>query len=152
MPPISCDRFNINSEKQIETKDTSLLLNLLPNLALLFNKFNNTRSEVNDGPDNVVNSKYYSINEIHSLKAANKDKSLSMFHANACSLNKNFEDLEHLLKCINKKFGVVAVSENRITRNTSKLCNISLKNYSDESTPTESSARSITLHCKSLVL
>ena len=48
--------------------------------------------------------------------------------------------MDYLLKCTNKKFDVVAVSETRITRNTSKLCNISLKNYSVESTPTESTA------------
>ena len=99
-----------------------------------------------DDPDNVVNSKYYSINEIQSLKVANKNKSLSMFHINSCSLNKNFDDLEYLLKCTNKKFDVVAVSETRITRNTSKLCNISLKNYSVESTPTESTARGTLLY------
>ena len=58
-----CDRFNMNNEKQIERKDTSLLLNPSPNLALLFNQYNNTRPEVNDDPYNVVNSKYYSINE-----------------------------------------------------------------------------------------
>ena len=95
---------------------------------------------MNDDPDYLVNCKYYSINEIQSLKVANKDKSLSMFHINACSLNKNFDGLEYFLKCTNKKFDVVAVSETKITRNTSKLCNISLKNYSFESTPTESSA------------
>ena len=39
---ISCDRFNKNNEKQVETKDISLLLNPPPNLALLFNQFNNT--------------------------------------------------------------------------------------------------------------
>ena len=83
---------------------------------------------MNDDRDNVVNSKYYSMNEIQSFKVANKDNSLSIFHINACSLNKNFDDSEYLLKCTNKKFDVVAVSDTRITRNTSKLCNISLKN------------------------
>ena len=62
-----------------------------------------------------------------------------MFHTNVCSLNKNFDDLEYFLKCTNKKLDVVAVSETRITRNMSKLYNISIKNYSVESTPTDSS-------------
>ena len=97
-----------------------------------------------DDPDNVVNSKYYSINEIQSLKAANKNKSPSMFHI--LSLNKNFNDLECLLKCTNKKFDVVAVSEIRISRNALKLRNIRLKNYSVESTPTESSAGGTVLY------
>ena len=99
-----------------------------------------------DDPHNVVNSKYYSINEIQSLKVANKNKPLSMFHINVCSLNKIFNDLEYLLKCTNKKFNVVAVSETRITRNTSKLFNISLKNYSVESTSTELSAAGTLLY------
>ena len=148
---ISCDRFNKNSEKQVETKDTSLILNPSTSLVLLFNLYNNTRLEVNDDPDNVVNSKCYSINEIQSLKVVNKSKSLSMLHINACSLSKNFDDLGYLPKYTNKKIDVVAVTETRINRNTSKLCNISLKNYAVGSIPTESSARG-TLHCKSLVL
>ena len=64
-----------------------------------------------------------------------------MFHNNVWSLNKNFDDLEYLLKCANKKFDIVAVTAVRITRiNTSKLCNIRLKNYTFDSNPTESSA------------
>ena len=69
-----------------------------------------------------------------------KNKSLSLSHINACSLSKNFGDLEHLLKCANKLFDIVAVSETRITRNTSLTFNTNLQNYSFESTPTESCA------------
>lgn len=46
--------------RKIETKDTSLFLNPSPNLALLFNQFNNTWPEINDDPDNLVNSWYCS--------------------------------------------------------------------------------------------
>ena len=93
---------------------------------------------MNDDADNVVNSKQYSIHQIQSLKIANKNKSLSMLHINACSLNKNFYDLKYLLKCANSKINDV-ITETRITRYIFKLCNISLKNYAVESTPTESS-------------
>ena len=61
-----------------------------------------------------------------------------MFHINACSLNRNFADLEYLLKCTNKEFNVVTITKTNITRNTSKLCNISLKNNAVGSTRTES--------------
>ena len=94
---------------------------------------------MNDDADNVVNSKHYSIHQIQSLKIANKNKSLSMLHINACSLNKNFYDLKYLLKCANNKINDVDITETRITRYILKLCNISLKNYAVESTPTESS-------------
>ena len=32
------------------------------------------------------------------MKIPNKDKSLALFHINASSKNKNFDDLQHLLK------------------------------------------------------
>ena len=76
---------------------------------------------MNDDPDNVVSFKCYSVNQIQLSKTANKSKFLSMFHINACSLNKYFDDLQYLLRCTNKKFDVVAVTETRITENTFKL-------------------------------
>ena len=43
------------------------------------------------------------------MKIPNKDKSLALFHINACSLNKNSTELEHLLSCTNKDFDVIAI-------------------------------------------
>ena len=48
-------------------------------------------------------------------------------------MNKNFDSLEHLLKCVNQELDVVAVTENRITRYASFLCYISLKIYAIDS-------------------
>ena len=107
-----------------------------------------TLLEMNDDSNNVMNSNYYIVNQIQLWKIANKSKSLSVFLINTCSLNKNLNDLKYLLKCTNKQFDVLAVTETKITRNTSKLCNICLKSYAVESNPTESSAGG-TLHCKS---
>ena len=33
-----------------------------------------------------------------------------------CSLNKNFDDLQHLLSCTKKDFNIIAVSETRSTK------------------------------------
>ena len=66
--------------------------------------------------------------------------SLSIFHTNACSLSKNFDDREHLLKCTNKVFDIVAVSETRISKKTLLTSYINLQNCSFEFTPTESNA------------
>ena len=63
-----------------------------------------------------------------------------MFHINTCSLSKNFDDLEYLLKTTNMNFDIIAISETRITKNINKISNINLKNYDLEFTPTESSA------------
>ena len=54
-------------------------------------------------------------------------------------MNKNFGDLEYLLKCTKKSFDITAVSETRISKKTSLTWNVNLKNYSFESTSTESS-------------
>ena len=54
--------------------------------------------------------------------------------------NKSFDHLDHLLKCTNKIFDIIAVSEIRITKQTSLTTNINLQNYAIEFTPTESSA------------
>ena len=87
-----------------------------------------------------MNSNYYDIDQIQTLKFPEKNKSLSLFHINACPLSKNFDELEHLLRCTNKVFGIVAVSETRITKKTSLTSNINLQNYSFEFTPTETNA------------
>ena len=59
---------------------------------------------------------------------------------NACSLNKNFDDLQHRLSCTKRKFDIIAISETRITKQVSLSNNLNLNNYSFEFTPTETSA------------
>ena len=80
------------------------------------------------------------LHETHNLKIPHKNKSLSLFHINACSLNKNSDDLQHLLSSTKKVFDIIAVSETRITKQISLLNNLNLNHYSFEFTPTETSA------------
>ena len=77
---------------------------------------------------------------MHNIEIPHKNKSLSLFHINACSLNKNFDDLQHLLNCTKKSFDIIAISETRITKQVSLSNNLNLNNYSFEFTPTETSA------------
>ena len=90
-------------------------------------------------PENTVSSKYYDIDELQNLKI-NNSSSFSLFHINACSLSRNFDDLQHLLSRKNKIFDIIAITETRIKENVSITNNLSIKNYSIEFTPTESSA------------
>ena len=39
---------------------------------------------------------------MHNIEIPYKNKSLSLLHVNACSLNKNFDDVQHLLSCTKK--------------------------------------------------
>ena len=74
------------------------------------------------------------------MKIPNKKNSLSLFHINACSLSKNFDDLEYLLKTTNTNFDIIAISETRILKNTKIVKNINIPNFSCGFTPTESTA------------
>ena len=77
---------------------------------------------------------------MHIIEIPPKNISLSLFHINACSLNKNFDDLQHLLSCTKTKFDIIATSETRITKQVSLSNNLNLYNYCFEFTPTETSA------------
>ena len=120
----------LNNYIEISNKNSSALLKLPPDLAPLFDQFNNSFPEQQIDPENVVNSRYFDIDQIQSLKFTQNEKSLFFFHINACSLNKNFDGLVYLLKCTNKTFDIIAVSETKISKKTSVIPNISLNNYS----------------------
>ena len=102
--------------------------------------------ENNNDPEKVCSSKYYDIEEVANIEIPHKNKSLSLSHLNACSLNKRFDDLQHLLSCTKKNFDIIGISETRIARQTSLLNNLNLNNYSFEFTPTETSAGATLLY------
>ena len=77
---------------------------------------------------------------MHNIEIPQKNKSLSLFHINACSLNKNFDDIQHLSSCTKTKFDILAISETRTTKQVPLSNNLNLNNYSFEFTPTETSA------------
>ena len=80
---------------------------------------------------------HLNIDEMHNLEVTHKNKLFSSFHLNACSLSKNFDDLQHLLSCTKIFFDIIAVSETRITKNVSLFNNLNLNSYSFEFSPTE---------------
>ena len=77
---------------------------------------------------------------MHNIEIPNKNKSPSLFNINACSLNKDFNSLQHLLSWTKTKVDVIAISETRITKQVSLSNDLNLNNYSFEFTPTETSA------------
>ena len=81
----------------------------------------------------------------------NQTLSLSLFHLNACSLNKNFDHLEYLIKTTNQAFDVIAIKESRIKSNVDITININLPNYSIEYTPTGSRARGTLLYISNII-
>ena len=63
---------------------------------------------------------------MHNIAIRQKNKSLSLFHINACFLNKNSDDLHHLLSCPKAKFDIIAISETRITKQVSLTNSLNL--------------------------
>ena len=55
---------------------------------------------IND-PEKIYSSKYYNIMQMDNIEIPYENKSLSLFHINACSLNKNFDDLQLYIILIN---------------------------------------------------
>ena len=80
------------------------------------------------------------------MKIPNKKISLSLFHISACSLSKNFENLEYLFKTTNTNFDIIAISETMILKNIKILKNINIPDFSYKFTPTESTDRGTLLY------
>ena len=120
-----------NNNKLVKTLNNknSLLLKPSDNLKLIVKQFNNTSPEGNTDPENVVKSKYYDIDELQNMKIPNKGKSLVLFHVNACSLNKDFDYLQHLLSCTNELIDIITITKTRITKNVSLTNNLTMNNY-----------------------
>ena len=57
-------------------------------------------AESDKSPENFINPRNLGINEIQKMNI--EPNSFSLSHRNSYSLNKNFEDLEYLLKATNK--------------------------------------------------
>ena len=63
----------------------------MQDLAFRFNRCNNAIPENKSDPQNVIQIKYYPIDELQQLKISNKQKSLCIFHIDSCLLNINLE-------------------------------------------------------------
>ena len=87
---------------------------------------------MNKNQRNMTNSKYYDIDGIPKIKT--KPNFFCLFHLNTCFLNREFDDLEYLIKIKNQTFDVIAISEPRIKGNMDITTNINLPNYSFEYT------------------
>ena len=75
-------------------QNSSLFLKPTRNLELLASQFSNATPKNYNDPENISSSKYYDIDKMHNIEIPNKNKSLSLFHINLNSLNKNFDDLQ----------------------------------------------------------
>ena len=90
------------------------------NLKLLLTQTNNNSRNYNFDIENEFevnveikpNFKYYEIQEFRKMKdTLKKQKHLSIFHTNICSLNANVENMENLIHDLDFKFDILTVTE-----------------------------------------
>ena len=81
-----------------------------PNLNLLFKQLHAVTIELNKkNPENFIGCKNLDTDRIQNMEI--ESNSLFLFQVNFCSLSKNFEDPEYLLKGTSKYFDVIVISE-----------------------------------------
>ena len=85
---------------------SSLSLKSSSNLELLVNKVHNSTPENSNDPEKTSSFNSYDIKEMHNIEILHNNKLLSLLHINACSLNRNFDDLQHLLSSTQKNFDI----------------------------------------------
>ena len=90
-------------------RNSSLLLKPKQNLDFLVDQFSNSIPENNNDPEKKLFffATYYDTYEMHNVEIPNKNKSLSLLQINACSLNKNFDNLQHPLICAKINFAIM---------------------------------------------
>ena len=133
---MSSDRFYCNSD----SNESCLTLKPPKNLSNLLNEFNSFSSDINNTPENVINSNYYDIDQLQTFKEFTHKSSLCLFHLNTCSLSKNIDDFELFIQSTKTDFDIIAVSESRITKNKPSSIDVSIPNYSYEFCPMEAKA------------
>ena len=93
--------INNNDNNESKNSNSSLILKTPLDLELLFNQFNNAILENNSDLKIRYKVNIVTFDELQQLKIPNKEKSLSFFHINSCSLNKNVEKFQNLLQSTN---------------------------------------------------
>ena len=70
----------------------------------------------NKDTENIINCKYYNIDEIQTISNLNYNDVLSLFSFifNTCSVTKNIEVLEYLINKTKIYFDIIGTSESRI--------------------------------------
>ena len=100
-------------------------------------------SRLNDTNENTVRCDYYDLNDFNKVIVIKQD--LAVLHLNMSSLSSHHNELKLLLLSKNLNFGIICIKERqRFTKELLKsslpTSNIHIPGYSNEQTPTQSSA------------
>ena len=94
----------------------------------------------------LVKSLYYDINELNDKLNDSQSifkKTFSLMHVNISSLKYHLDKLSDLIDKSEAKFGVIGITESRLSKDIAPLNNINLHNYNIQHTPTESNKEAL---------
>ena len=107
----------INYQNQWRSSLTNIIITPNSNKSDFYDSCNSIEVPFNDDNHHIfINSKYFNINEINSLKA--KENHFGMLHLNIASLNKHIEGLSNLLSLMKLDFPFIGFSWHKIGLNT----------------------------------
>ena len=89
-------------------------------LVNLINQLNNFTDNKQENELNLPDCKYRDTDYFKNLTKDFKRKVLFFFHMNVCSLTKHFDDFNILLSELNISFDILAVTETRINKDSSR--------------------------------
>ena len=93
-------------------------------------KSNDDDFENNDLSSSTVNSKYYNIKELNSLKP-DKLSSFGLLHVNIASLDAHIDDLRTVLSRSKFNFDIIGISEHKIKKDSHASNNIQIIGYNE---------------------
>jgi hypothetical protein len=111
----------INEMKTIQTSDNVNIISAdAKDFALECGSIQNLIYSETDDEDilsNHVNSKYYDVNQIKSIKT-DLPSTFGLFHVNISSLNLHIDEVKQILSLLSYKFDIIGISEHKILKGT----------------------------------
>ena len=116
-----------NDQNQSRNSLTNIIITPNSNTSDFYNSCNSIEVPFdNDNYHILINSKYFNIYEINTLKT--KENHFGILHLNIASLNKHVDGISNLLSLMKLNFPIIGLSEHKIGLNT-PINNISLWGY-----------------------
>ena len=97
-----------------------------------------------DLSENLTSCDYSNVNDISKLRINEND--LSVIHLNISSLPLHINELKLFLSFFKCKFGIISISESRITKSNTLTTDTGIPGYNIEHTSTESKVESCFIH------
>ena len=133
-PPENKRRSDISS---MSTSELNKFVKQCKNIESQFNISDNENED--EFFNSMVNSKYYTINELNEIKS-DKTSSFRLAHVNIASLDAHIDDLRTVLSRLKFSFDIIGISEHKIMKDSSPSNNVDILGYDEfKFVPTETS-------------